>query len=333
MTILAQRARLSLSHAAFLLAVSLFFASDCDSWAHTSDFRIGVLTPGLTFKPVVKGLVQGLGNLGFREGINVKFLVEDSKGDLPGLASRAAKLIAAKPDVLFTVATAPTLAAKQATQTIPIVFAGVVDPIQSGMIASFASSRNNLTGVTAYTAYLSGKRLEVLKEIAPQTRNMLAIVSGREVVAQISLKQLEEVSSRVNLHIVRHDVASEQDIEKLLLNPWAGKVDAIFHLPSIFVEKYMDRIIAKSLKEKLPLIVHEGTLLEKGALASYGGDFRLYGVQAAKLVAKVFKGAKPSQIPTETPDQLVLTINLATARTIGLTIPRKILERADRLLD
>jgi putative ABC transport system substrate-binding protein len=124
-----------------------------------------------------------------------------------------------------------------------------------------------------------------------------------------------------------------KDIDKLILRPWAGEVDAIFHLPSILVEKYLQRLIAKSNTEKLPLIVHEESFLRMGALASYGGDFRLYGMQAAKLVAKVLKGTKPSDIPIEVPDQFILAINLATAKAIGLKIPRKVLERADRLVE
>ena len=301
--------------------------------AQTSPVRIGVLTPGLTFGPVLEGLREGLEKLGFKEEQNIRFMIEDSQGDLSGLASRAAKLLNAKPGVLFTVVTPPTLAAKQATHTIPIVFAGVVDPIQSGLVSSFGSSGNNLTGVTAYTAYLSGKRLEVLKGIVPQARKVLAVVSTKEIVAQISVKQLEQAALKTGVTVVRRDVANVEDIDKLFLRPWTGEVDAIFHLPSIFVEKYMERLIAKSNKEKLPLIVHEESLLRMGALASYGGDFRLYGMQAAKLVARVLKGTKPSDIPIEVPDQFILAINLATAKAIGLRIPRTVLKRVDRLVE
>ena len=301
--------------------------------AQTSPVRIGVLTPGLTFGPVLEGLREGLEKLGFKEEQNIRFMIEDSQGDLSGLASRAAKLLNAKPGVLFTVVTPPTLAAKQATHTIPIVFAGVVDPIQSGLVSSFGSSGNNLTGVTAYTAYLSGKRLEVLKGIVPQARKVLAVVSTKEIVAQISVKQLEQAALKTGVTVVRRDVANVEDIDKLFLRPWTGEVDAIFHLPSIFVEKYMERLIAKSNKEKLPLIVHEESLLRMGALASYGGDFRLYGMQAAKLVARVLKGTKPSDIPIEVPDRFILAVNLTTAKAIGIKIPRSVLERADRLVE
>jgi putative ABC transport system substrate-binding protein len=316
-----------------LIAATAVVSFACSVAAQPRLPMVGVLTPGLSFKPVLEGLREGLEKLGYKEGDNIRFMVEDSQGDLPGLASRAAKLVEAKPDVLFTVVTAPTLAAKQATHTIPIVFAGVVDPIQSGLVASFASSRNNLTGVSAYTAYLSGKRLEILKAIAPRTQKILAVVSAKENVAQISFEQLKKASSKMGVNIFRRDVASTEDIEKLLLDRWAGKVDAIFHLPSVFVEKYFERLVAKSNKERLPLIVHDETLLRMGALASYGGDFRSYGAQAAKLAAKILKGARPSDIPIEVPDRFILAVNLTTAKKIGLKIPRMVLEGADRLVD
>jgi putative ABC transport system substrate-binding protein len=109
--------------------------------------------------------------------------------------------------------------------------------------------------------------------------------------------------------------------------------DAIFHVPSVLVGNKIDTLIAASRRDRLPLIVNQQSMVSDGALASYGGDFRLSGVQAAKLVAKLLKGAKPSDIPIETPERLILAINVTTARVIGLKIPRNILERADRLLE
>jgi putative ABC transport system substrate-binding protein len=153
------------------------------------------------------------------------------------------------------------------------------------------------------------------------------------VVSQIALKQLREASPKLGVIVVHRDVTGAKDMDKLLLEQWSGKVDAVFHLPSIFVEKYMERLIVKALKERLPLIVHEDTLLKMGALVSYGGDFRLYGAQAAKLVDKVLKGARPMNIPVEVTDRLVLTFNLVTAKALELKIPRAALDRVDRFVE
>ena len=197
MKLAAQRSRLLWRCRLSLLLAWLVLTPANTPLAQASPLRIGVLTPGLNFAPVLRGLEEGLANLGLREGADVKFLIEDSQGDLASLAGQAARLLDRKPDALFTVATAPTLVAKQATRTVPIVFAGGVDPNQSGMAFNFASSRNNLTGVTAFTAYLSGKRLEVLKDIAPATRDGLAIVYIKESVSEIAFQQLAQASARM----------------------------------------------------------------------------------------------------------------------------------------
>lgn len=294
---------------------------------------VGVLTPGPAWKPVVDGLREGLGKLGYRDGINVRFMVEDSNRDFPGLASWAATLAEAKPDVLFAVTTPHAMAAKRATSTTPIVFVSVGAPVEAGLVASFASSRNNLTGISSYAAFLSGKRLELLKEIAPKTKKILIIVSGKEIISQISAQHSEEAARKIGIQILRRDAANTEDAEKLLLDRWGGIVDAVFPLPSALTGTYIEQMIKKANKERMPLIVYEETLVKMGALASYGSNRSLIGIQAAKLVARVLKGTRPADIPIEVPDRFTLAINLTTAKNIGLEIPRKVSERADRLLE
>lgn len=294
---------------------------------------IGVLTPGLTFTPVLEGLREGLEKLGYRDQVDVRFVVEDSQGDITSLPARAARLMQEKPDVLFTVVTAPTQAVQKTTQTLPIVFAGVVDPVASGLVASFVSSQNNLTGVTAYISALTGKRLALLREVAPQAQRVLTIASKHEIVAQIALKHLEEAVHRQGITLVRREVANGADLDQILQEPWAGDIDAVFHLASVVVEKDFDRLSRKCTADKIPLIVHDEVLLNKGALLSYGSDFHLLGMQAARLVAKVLKGEKPADIPVETPEKFVLGVNATTAKAIGLQIPQTLLDRMDHLVE
>jgi len=301
--------------------------------AQTSVPTVGVLTPGLHYEPVFNGLREGLEKLGYRENRWVKFIVEDTQGSLDTLAEQAAKLVAAKPDVLFTVATAPAVAAKQATQTIPIVFTIVGDPVQTGLVAAFASSRNNLTGVSFFAAQLSGKRLELLKEIAPRAKKVLAVVPIKEASGQISFKYLEEGAKKLSLQIVRRDVTTREEMGNLLKEKWAGTVDAVFNVPSVLVVSLMESIVEMANRERLPLISFEQTHVQMGALATYSGGFRESGIQAAKLVFKLLRGTKPADLPIETPDRLMLAVNLAAAKAIGLRIPRTVLERADRLVE
>ena len=154
-------------------------------------------------------------------------MVEDAQGEVASLADRAAHLVEAKPDVMFTITIAPTIAAKQATTTIPIVFASVADRLRSGLIASYASSQNNLTGITNYAGPLSGKRLEVLREVAPRIQRVLVLVASRESVAELSFKFLAETAPKLGIELLRRDVTSVDDIEQLLKALPKGAVDAI----------------------------------------------------------------------------------------------------------
>jgi putative ABC transport system substrate-binding protein len=204
--------------------------------------------------------------------------------------------------------------------------------VQSGLAPSFASSRNNATGVSSYSAPLSGKRLALLKEIAPKTREVLAIVSAKENSAQITAQFLDEAAKKMGIQVHRRDVTKPDDIEKALVER-PLTTDAIFHVASVLVGSKIEALIATARKDRLPLMVNQESMVRDGALASYGGDFRLSGMQAAKFVAKLLKGAKPSDMPIETPESLILAINVSVAKAIGLKIPRNVLERADRLLD
>ncbi|MDP2606513.1 MAG: ABC transporter substrate-binding protein, partial [Deltaproteobacteria bacterium] len=182
-------------------------------------------------------------------------------------------------------------------------------------------------------AQLSGKRLDLLKEIAPQAKKVLAVVPIKEASGRISFEYLEEGAKKLSLQIVRRDVTTSDEMGNLLKEKWADTVDAVFNVPSVLVVSLMELIVEKAKKERLPLISFEQTHVQMGALASYAGGFRESGIQAAKLVFKILRGAKPSDLPIEIPDRLILSVNLTTAKAIGLKIPRTVLDRADRLVE
>jgi len=271
--------------------------------------------------------------MGYVPGKNVTLVVVDTHGAVPDLVQRAAQLVEAKPDVLVTVGTPHTRAASQATTSVPIVFTRVGDPLQYGMIASYASSQNNLTGVSTYSGPLTGKRLELLREIAPEIKRILAVVAMNEANAQAAFERLAAVAQKLEIQVLRRDVTTREEIEQVLSAMSPGSVEAIFHVPSFLVSAHIDLLMQKAKQEKLPLIVHEDSMVDKGALVSYGGHSHPMGIQAAKLVAKLLEGAQPAQLPIQTPDKFIMTINLATAKAIGLALPRHILERADRWVE
>ena len=151
--------------------------------------------------------------------------------------------------------------------------------------------------------------------------------------AKLAMPYLDAAAKKIGLQVVRRDVTSSAELEKLLADKWTGTVDAIFPLPSVMLTTNVQAIAAKANKERLPMIVNDDNWVKAGALASYGTDYRLIGMQSAKLVAKILKGAKPADVPIETPDALVLTLNRSAAKAIGLKLAEKILERADQIFD
>lgn len=302
--------------------------------AQSSPSVVGVLIPGAAYKPVLEGLREGLSAVGYRGEVNIKFLVEAAGGERESYDSAAAKLVGAKPDVIVTVTSASTAAARKATTVIPIVFTSIGAPVEAGLVASFASSGNNLAGISSYAVPLSGKRLELLREITPRSKKVLVIVSVKEPISQIGAQHTEAAAKKIGVQILRREVANAEDVEKALVSRWAGAADAVLAVPSVLTQaKYIEEMIKKANQERLPLVVYEDTLVTTGALASYGSNRRLTGLQAAKLVAKLLKGARPADLPIETPDRFILSVNLATAKAIGLRIPRTVLDRVDRLVE
>jgi putative ABC transport system substrate-binding protein len=158
-------------------------------------------------------------------------------------------------------------------------------------------------------------------------------VVPQDSVAEVSFQALAEVAPKLGIELVRHDVSSKEELEQRLKALPKGAVDAICHIPSSLVGIHIDLLIHKAKEDRIPLAVHEHSMVERGALVSYGADFRLLGRQAAKLVAKIVSGAKPAEVRIQTPEQLVLTLNLTTAKAIGLNIPPSVLERVERVVE
>jgi ABC-type uncharacterized transport system substrate-binding protein len=319
---------------ALLLSIAFTLMHACSSWAQSPDVRrIGVLTPGGDFGAVLEGLRHGLAQLGYVEGKQVTFIIEDTKMETLDPVKAAMRLIAAKPDLLVTVATSHAAAAKQVAGNVPVIFTVLTDPVQSGFVASYVSSKNNLTGVSSSVAPLSGKRLEVLKQMVPGIKRALTMVAVKEKIAQKSFQFLAESANKFGVQLIRREVTTKEDIEKVLRETPKMSVDAIIHVPAILLRNHIALIVEKANKDKLPFGVHTEELVKKGALVSYGEDNRLIGIQAARLVVKVLKGVPPAEIPIETPERPVLAVNRTTAKTIGLKIPNEFLEQVDRILE
>ena len=315
-----------------VVTLAVLLATVLHAAAPARTVKVAVLTPGLSFGEVLEGFREGLSQLGYRENVNLILAVEDTKGTGPDVKAQAQALVAANPDVLVTVGTSHTVAAKEATTTIPIVFTWVGDPVRSGLVANYASSGNNLTGLSVYSGPLSGKRLEILKEIAPGSRRILCLVA-KESIAEISFGLAQRTADQLGLVLIRRDVATRDDIVRALGALPKGSFDAIYHVPSGLVTAHIGLLIERAREDRVALMAHEDELVAAGALASYGANYRRTGQQTARVVDRVLAGVPPAEIPIQIPDKLTLAINLVTARTIGLKPPLAILERAERIVE
>jgi putative tryptophan/tyrosine transport system substrate-binding protein len=315
-----------------LVALVMLVAAALHAAPPARTVKVAVLTPGLSFGEVLAGFREGLAQLGYRENGNLSLLVEDTKGAGADVKAQAQALVAANPDVLVTVGTSHTVAAKAATSTIPIVFTWVGDPVRSGLVAGYASSGNNLTGLSVYSGPLSGKRLEILKEMAPGARRALCLVA-KESIAEISFSVAQKTADQLGMTLIRRDVASRDDIVRELGALPRGAFDVIYHVPSGLVSAHIGLLIQRAREDRVALMAHEDALVTAGALVSYGANYRQMGQQTARVVDRVLAGVAPAEIPIQIPDKLMLSINLVTARAIGLKPPLTLLERAERIVE
>ncbi len=289
--------------------------------------RVGVLNDARAANhPTVEGLKAGLRDLGFEEGRDVTFDVTLTDGNLDRMPAAAAALVKAGVDVIFASSEAATLAAKAATQTIPIVFTLVGDPVAAGIVTSLAHPVGNLTGVSSLTTELVPKRLEALKALAPGVRRVWAISHGADPGSGAAITRTLKESSRFGIEIVPATVLTQDDLAHTLERLRPG--DALL-VPDIAALDIAAVLLETSLARHVPAVFSSELWVSHGGLVSYGPDYRAQGVQAARLVGKILRGAHPRDLPVEGADRIVLAVNLKTAASFGLTAPRTLLFRAD----
>jgi putative ABC transport system substrate-binding protein len=308
-----------------VLALLIFAASPSVAQQPHRVYRIGVLNEAWAANhPAVEGLKEGLRELGFAEGRDVTYEIRFTKGEPGATAAAAQELVKAGVDLLYTSNEPATLAAKKATQSIPIVFTLVGNPVATGMVASLARPGGNLTGISSRATELAPKRLEVLKTLAPEVQRVWFLYYRHEVTDAAALKDLRDAASRLKLSLIVRVVDSSAELAELLkeeIKPGdallAPAVDTL-DIPASILEAV-----------RFPSVFPTALWVENGALVSYGPGFRAQGVQAARLVAKILRGIRPQDLPVEDADRIDLAVNLNTARQLGLAVPPKILFRAN----
>lgn len=294
-------------------------------------YRIGVLHQAFVPNvPSVDGFKAGLKVMGFVEGRDVTFDIRFSRGDLQATAAAAADLAKAGMDIIFTSQQEPTHAAKAATRTIPIVFTGVGDPVAAGIVSTVAQPGGNLTGISSLSTELAPKRLEILKTIVPGLRRVWAVYHADDSSSVAAAQKAQEVAARLRLEVIAESVRSPEEVAQHLkgLRPGDGLLSppaVAMNIPGLLLDVH--------LFSKVPAVFDSIFWVNAGGLVSYGSDFYAEGVQAARLVATILRGARPRDLPVEDASKIELAVNLKTARALGLTIPREILARADQVIE
>jgi putative tryptophan/tyrosine transport system substrate-binding protein len=327
--------RVRLMHRRAFLAGSVTLFSS-RAYAQTSGaIRIGIL--GATRAedlPSLEGLRRGLHERGYVEGQNLAVEYRWAEGRFERLPQLAAELVTLKPAVIVALVTQASLAAREATSSIPIVMVAVGDPIGSGLVTSLGRPGGNVTGNSSASVEVAGKSVEILKEIAGDRRRVAILWNPANSVFQSQmLKEAEAASRRLGLqaHVVAARNTSEIDTAFQAMSRARAEAVAILSDP-IFVRE-RQRIAALAAKGRLPSIGGIREYADAGGLVGYGPNFYELYRGAAAYVERILKGAKPAELPVEQPTRFELTVNLKTAKALGITIPPSLLLRADQLIE
>ena len=278
------------------------------------------------------GFRQALRYLEYVEGKNIVIEYRFAEGKFDRLPQLAAELVRLKDDVIVTTGPTSTRAAKEATTTIPIVMAFDNDPVGNRFVASLARPGGNITGLSTYYPEISGKQLELLKEIVPRLTRVAVLGNSAIPGNAQALKEMKQAAAAFGVHLQYLEVRDLKDIETAFQETRKGRADGILVLTSPVTNAHRSQIIDLALKNRLAAIYYTAEWVEAGGLLTYGANLIDLWRRAATYVDKILKGANPAELPVEQPTKFELMFNLKTAKQIGLTIPPNVLARADKVI-
>jgi putative ABC transport system substrate-binding protein len=276
---------------------------------------------------------QGLRELGWVDGQNIMIEYRWVAGKTEQLAAVADELVRLKVDVIFATSAPVIQAAKNATNTIPIVMPAASDPVGSGFIASLARPGGNITGMSAMISELEGKRLELLREVAPRVARVAFLTYGTDLTAQRGIKEARDAGQKLGIRMQPLRIGDPKELEGAFSAMVKERAGAVAIQPLLITSIVQgSRIAELAARNRLPTVSDSKVFLDAGGLLSYGPDRLGLWRRAAWYVDKILKGANPAELPVEQPMKFELVINLRTAKQIGLTIPPNVLVRADKVI-
>jgi ABC-type uncharacterized transport system substrate-binding protein len=298
-------------------------------------YRIGVLSPGSVegSSAEIAALRQGLRELGYVEGQNIRVEWHFAAGRHERLPALAAELVRGKFDVIFAINSPATQAAKSATSTIPIVFVRSGDPVASGLVPSLARPGGNVTGLASFVADMSGKRLELLKEAIPRLTRVAVLWNAPSKGAEIVFVELKAAGPLLGLQILDAGVRGPNELPSAFEAAAKERANALVVVDDLVIGSYQTQILELAAKHRLGVASIYREFAHAGGLMAYGPSLSDTYRRAATYVDRILKGAKPGNLPVERPTKFDLVVNLKTAKTLGLTIPPSVLARADEVIE
>ena len=294
---------------------------------------IGALTEAWGPTMGIVGLRDGLQELGYRENEHFVIGVRFTQGNLAELPEAARALVQRGSDIIVTAGgDSAAKAAQLATTRIPVVFMGGSDPVALGLVKSFAHPGGNVTGIADLEVEIAAKRLEIFHELVPGLKRVLFAYNATDSYVVAGLGAHRDAARRLGLTLVEKPVRSQEEAQSAISAARKSEVDGMFS-PSRLSLNIPGFLLEIAPKRAIPTMFHDPYFVERGGLASYSASNYQVGRQAARLVGKIIKGAKPADLPVEQPTEFELVINVKTAKALGLTIPPAMVVRANRLIE
>ena len=293
--------------------------------------RIGVL--GTSPWPPFDGLREGLHELGYVEDKDLIFEYRWNRGRNDIYPALAAELVALPVDLIFTIATPAALAARDATPTIPIVMTPIGDPIKTGLVSNLARPGGNLTGFTNLATEISGKRLELLKQMVPPLSSIVVLANTNNPFTAIELEYMRPAAATLQISLEVFPAANDEQLGQALQALSRKRPDGVVVINDQFLLTRRDRIASSIANEKFPSVYGYREFVEAGGLAYYGANYRLEFRRMADYVDKILNGTKAGDLPIQQPTKFDFVLNIKAAKALGLTIPDKLLALADEVIE
>jgi putative tryptophan/tyrosine transport system substrate-binding protein len=315
-----------------LLTLAVVIPAPAQTHSAGQIHRVGIVFQGGPYYSALDGLREGLNGLGLRDGQHVALIVRDAKGDLNAVDAAARGLERDGVALIVAFATSVSLAVKQATATVPVVFAVGSDPAHAGLVDSFAKPGGRLTGIHNVGTDVVGKRFELLREILPTARRAITFYSPQNRTARESVVIARDVAQQLGFTLSARPMSTVEDLQTAVRALRPGETDAYVFVSDAMVNSQAQLIIDTANAIRLPTVAYYLDVVARGALAAYGVSYRELGRLAATYVHRILMGKSPSDLPVQAVNRLGLIVNLKTAKALGLALPQSLTLRADALV-